>query len=76
MITRELFSHVYFSMPLLSLNCTYLDSLIKYGFQGLNRASKINVGIRLGLGLCFQAKFRLQNEANLSQVCSQHPKLV
>jgi len=47
MITCEIFSHVYFAKPPESLSCAYLDSHVKFGcFQGLNWASKVNVGIR------------------------------
>ena len=72
MITCELFSHVYFTTPPVSLSCAYLVSLVEFCFQGLNRASKINFGIRLGVGLCFRARFRPQNEARL-QLCCVHP---
>jgi len=74
MIACELFSHVYFDTSPVSLSCAYLDLLFKFGFQGLNRVSKINVGIRSGLGLCFRARFRLQNEVRL-QLCCVHPFL-
>jgi len=37
MITYELFSHVYFATPPVSLSCAYLDLLVKFGLQGLNR---------------------------------------
>jgi len=46
MITCEIFSHVYFAKPPESLSCAYLDSHVRFGFQGLNWASKVNVGIR------------------------------
>jgi len=46
MIACEIFSHVYFAKPPESLSCAYLDSHVRFGFQGLNWASKVNVGIR------------------------------
>ena len=72
MITYELFSHVYFATPPVSLSCAYLDLLVKFGLQGLNRASKINVKIRLALGSCFRDRSKFQNSARL-QLCCFHP---
>jgi len=50
MINCELFSHVYFALPPIPRSCTYLDSLGKFDFHGLSRASKINVDLGPNLG--------------------------